>query len=419
MTDLLAAPGTYPVPPGRGRWRITLHTRQFTSAPTTWDRTAVASLVSATGRKLTQLANTPAQLDFTLDGRSAECAMVAELAQDVYLWRWDDTTGADVCVFRGVIDHTQDTVTEDQHTVAVTAHDYLGVLARRFIRPATQQTFTNADQDSLVASLLNYGNGGGNPDLDPGSWIPLQTAPVNPDGSSRGLSGQLLTRNYLGGQPLGVALADLSMLAPPNGFDYDVQPGPVAGLGRDALRVFYPNQGVARTNVVLSYGANVATVQRTVDSTAYSNYVRVLGNNQSSDPAVAQFIAEANNADAVNPQVGMWPLSDNASSVVLPATLTQHAAADLNEYGTLTPTYVLGLTAGWYVWGYPNMGDTVQLIVNSGRLKVNTTVRVVGITYNIGDDGQEDIDLTVGRPLQTLANLLHQTAVDVGDLVRR
>jgi len=396
-----------------------LHQRAFTSAPPTWDRTIVAELVSAQGRKLTQQWNTPAQADFSLDGRSPECQTLAELAQDVYLWRWDDTTGHDVCVFRGVVDHTQDTVTEDQHTVAVTAHDYLGVLGRRFIRPAAQQSFINADQDTLVPALLNYGNGGGNTDLDPGAWIPLQASPVNPDGSPRGPSGQLLTRNYLGGQPIGSALSDLAMLAPPNGFDFDVQPGAVAGLGNDALRVFYPNQGVARTDVTLEYGATVANLQRTVDSTAYSNYVRVLGNNQSTDPTVAQLIAEANNADAVNPVVGLWPLSDNASSVVLPTTLAQHAAGDLDLYGTLTPTYALGLTPGWYTFGYPRMGDTVPLIVRSGRLNVNTSVRVVGITYDIGDDGQEDVTLTVGQPLQTLANLLHQTATDVGDLVRR
>jgi len=417
--DLLAAPGTYPVPQGRGRYRVTLHNRAFTSMPPTWDRTIVAELVSAQGRRLTQVANTAAQFDFSLDGRSPECVTLAELGQDVYVWRWDDTTGADVCVFRGVVDHSQDTVTEDGHTVAVTAHDYLGVLARRFIRPATQQVFVNADQDTLAASILNYGNGGANTDLDPGSWIPLQTSPVNPDGSPRGLSGQLLTRTYQGGQPLGTALSDLSLLAPPNGFDYDVQPGAVAGLGRDALRVFYPNQGVARTDVVLEYGANVANLQRTVDSTAYSNYVRVLGNNNSSDPTVAQVIAEASNADAANPTVGLWPLSDNASSVSVPATLAQHAAGDLNEYGTLTPTYVLGLTPGWYVWGYPRMGDTVQLIVRSGRLNVNTSVRVVGVTFDVGDDGQEDVTLTVGRPLTTLAKLLHDTTTDIGDLVRR
>ena len=43
------------------------------------------------------------------------------------------------------------------------------------------------------------------------------------------------------------------------------------------------------------------------------------------------------------------------------------------------------------------MGDTVQLVVDSGRLHTKEWVRIVGITYDIGDDGQEDVTLEVKR----------------------
>ena len=56
------------------------------------------------------------------------------------------------------------------------------------------------------------------------------------------------------------------------------------------------------------------------------------------------------------------------------------------------------------------MGDVVPLIIQSGRLNVNTTIRVVGITYDIGDDGQEDVTLTLGRPDTTLFDIF--TAAD-------
>ena len=39
------------------------------------------------------------------------------------------------------------------------------------------------------------------------------------------------------------------------------------------------------------------------------------------------------------------------------------------------------------------MGDIVPLVIQTGRLNVNTTIRVLGIAYDIGDDGQEDVDL--------------------------
>jgi hypothetical protein len=61
----------------------------------------------------------------------------------------------------------------------------------------------------------------------------------------------------------------------------------------------------------------------------------------------------------------------------------------------------------------------VPLVVNHGRLAVNTTVRVMGITYNIGDDGNEDVDLVVGRPVTTFADILGATASDVEALGRR
>ena len=66
------------------------------------------------------------------------------------------------------------------------------------------------------------------------------------------------------------------------------------------------------------------------------------------------------------------------------------------------------------------MGDTVPLIIDSGRLQVNSTsVRVLGITYSIGDDGDENVELVVGRPRTTLSFLLSQANRDIAALNRR
>jgi hypothetical protein len=65
------------------------------------------------------------------------------------------------------------------------------------------------------------------------------------------------------------------------------------------------------------------------------------------------------------------------------------------------------------------MGDTVPLELRSGRLDVSTTVRVMGINYAIGDDGQEDVEMVVGRPALTLSALFRQTRRDVDALARR
>ena len=61
----MAAPGTYPVPPGRGLWRLTLHRRAYTTLRPT--ETGIAELTDARSRKLVQTLNSPATFSFTLD----------------------------------------------------------------------------------------------------------------------------------------------------------------------------------------------------------------------------------------------------------------------------------------------------------------------------------------------------------------
>jgi hypothetical protein len=85
----------------------------------------------------------------------------------------------------------------------------------------------------------------------------------------------------------------------------------------------------------------------------------------------------------------------------------------------LIPVYTLTLTPGTYYYGAPFMGDVVPLVVQSGRLNVNTNVRVLGITYQIGDDGQEDVLLTVGQPGRTLVQLIQQSQHDLNALALR
>jgi hypothetical protein len=436
MTDVIerAAPGTYPVPAGRGRWRLTLHKRVFDwHAGHTWDTTIVATLTSARSRTLTQLWNTGAQLTFTIDGHSPSVAAIAELQQDVYAWRWDDQTGADVCMFRGVIDHAQDQITEQSHTVNVVAHDYLVMLGRRFYDFALPTTSTNIDQDEIAASIVN--NGAGIFNGIPGGHLPVGVVIVNPDGSNRAtLSGTRRTRSYLGGYGTLTALDDLAKVQ--GGFDYDLIPEAQApdnmnqvnpsdgtllplGAGYDAIRIFFPAQGVVRSDVVLEYGGNLSTVDRTVDSSTYINYVRLVGNNQSSDPNVAQKISGKNNPDAAGSIVGCWPQAQNAPDITDQGTLDDQAQGTINLQGTLTPSYTLGLRPGTYRWGWPNMGDTVQLIVQSGRLNVNASVRVVGITYQVGNDGDENVSLVVGQPSPALARTFAGYTKDINALARR
>jgi len=410
-----------PIPAGRGRWRLVAYARQFDATLPV----AVAELVRARGRRLTQTWNTPAELTFTLDGHDPSAALLTELATDVVATRWDEWygpgRGADRVMFRGLLDHSEDQITEQSATVTFTAHDYFAMLGRR-VTTAQSFTVTALDQDSIVNMLyLNAVNGTSTSGtaFAPGNFLPLAVAQYNPDGTTRGLSGQVRDRTYPPGTVIGQAIDDLAKVQ--GGFDYDVRSG-APSQSYDALRLFYPQQGVARTDTALVYGANVSTVTRTVSSGDYANYVREIGNKASSDPNAPQLFSEQWNIDAnnvtVNP-VGLFMQVDNASDVSVQATLDQQAQGALAVSGVLTPSYTLGLTPGTYRYGFPNMGDAVPLVINEGRLNVNTSVRVVGVTYDVNDDGDENVTLTVGRPPRTLAKILSAADRDIDALARR
>ena len=426
--EVAAAPGTYPVPIGRGRWRVVLHNRMFAS--TDWRSTIVAELRDAYGRRLDQAWDSAAQFTFTLDGRGTAAALVTELATDVTAWRWDDQTGADVCVFRGIITQAEDQITENSHVVTFTAHDYLAMLARR--GTTTTLTYTQTDQDGIAAAFVTLARSvasSSGQSFAPGVFLPIQAIACAPDGSSRSssaaLGAPLRDRTYPASSTLDQMLDDLAKVD--SGFDYDLVPAPALPTsqlpaGMDAVRIFYPYQGVQRTDLVFAYGVHLSTVTRSTTSSDYANYWRVVGNNGSSDPAAPQLFAERWNSDANNVTVtplGLWQSFDNAADVTDVNTLAQKAQGDLNTSGLLVPTYNIGLRPGVYSWGNPRMGESIRLVIISGRLRVDTYVRVMGISYAIGTDGDEVVSLTVGRPTRTLTELLTQADRDVDALTRR
>jgi hypothetical protein len=422
IVDYQTKAAPYPIPPGRGRWRVTLHRRVFSTQPTTPAATGLGELVDARGRSLQTSWCASAQFQFTLDGHSPSAAAIRELQHDVIAWRWDELSGRDIPMFRGPITQSEDQVTEQSHIVNYTCHDYFAMLARRQLTLPTLVTYTQQDQDTIASNLLNLGlfaQSSTGTSFQPGSLLPLQLVRVNPDGSSRGLSGQLRDRSYTGGSIISDLFDNLAHVD--GGFEYDVLPRSDLN-GIDWLRVFYPSQGVSRSDVVLQYGATVASFTRTVNSSDYGNYWRVIGNNNSSDQNAAQLYANVWNADANNVgafPVGLWMSQDNASDVILQSTLNERAQGNLNAFGILMPSYSLVLRPGSYTWGHPNMGDTVPLLIQSGRLNVNDNARILGITYNIGDDGDEDVGLTVGRAPVTLAKILTDAHKDINALARR
>src|SRR5215471_7614280 len=146
--------------------------------------------------------------------------------------------------------------------------------------------------------------------------------------------------------------------------------------------------------------STVAKVQRQMSSADYSNYWRTIGNSAGSS---TQLSGEAWTADATASapgSVGLYMTGDQVSDVKDTTWLQHQTQGKLNIYGTVQPTYTLTLVpqkwpdiaGGFYNVGPFNIGDTLPLIIQSGRLNVNTSVRIMGINYMVGDDyAGEDI----------------------------
>jgi hypothetical protein len=406
------------VPPDRARWRLTVHRRDFAALAYAGD-TGITELADARSRRLELALNTPAKLTFTVDGRSAAAVYVQELTTEIMAWRWDAALERDRLMFRGVVSQSEDTISEQAHTVNFTAHDYLAVLVRRYLTNPADRSWAQKDQDDIVADLLATAQAGANSAgaaFTPGSHLPLAVALTNPDGTARATkSGRLRDRTYSGQQSIGQAIMDLGACL--DGFDIDAAPAADTD-GIDHLRIFYPSQGISRRDVVLAYGSSVAAATRTASSADYANYWRVIGDSGGTEGA-PQLYAEAWNADANDVgriPVGLWQGAANESDVKVAATLKEKADGDLERSGALVPAYTLTLRPGWPA---PNLGDTVPLEIRSGRLDVSATVRVMGLNYVIGDDGQEDLELEVGRPALTLSALFRQQKRDIDALARR
>lgn len=430
----LAAPGTYPVPAGRGRWRLTLHARSF--APSHWYDTVICELTSARSRRLERTLNSPAKLTFTLNSASADAALVEELASEVVAWRWDDRTGRDVAAFRGIVAQSEDQLTEQSATTNFTCHDYIAMLERRIITTLT--TFSLTDQDAIVSALIataKAASSSGGTSFARSSYLPITPAFCTPTGATRPRGAvPFRDRQYTASTHVSEALANLAAVQ--GGFDYDLLPAPEAGGAEDALRIFFPRQGVERPDVVLAYGSNVSGLTRSVTSADYANYWRVVG--QAPEAAAPEPGGDGEDgeeapepepvfAEAWDPRLGLsaelpfglFMSNDEQADVSDPATLAETAAGNLSRSGQVMPSYSLTLRPGAFSWGSPEMGDEVPLIVHAGRLHVDTALRVVGFNFSINDDSDEDVELVVGRPLPSLYERLTRADSVVAALTRR
>ena len=411
-------------------WR--LEAGPSTSAPR-------VQLTTARGRKFSFRLNEPSTVEFTVDGRSPEALDLVELGTDVHASR-----DGDGVLLTARLGSTQDTLDDAKHEVQCSGADVRALLARRLT--TTARTYAGTDVGVFVADMLTD----------------AQTAPAgSPAGAGLGITvptfpatGVTLNRTSKAYAPILTELTEAQATGVDDGsslFDWDVSPGWI----NPTVRLWTPGRGVDRTSgtgaVILEFNHNpaapqsslVAGITRKLDPATYANVLRVSGGSYSATyPADKAGLAIRNNSGAfisstsdggtvddptddtatvVFPttpvtladgstvwDIGVWALAEDKTDLVTQAQLNAYAAQRIDELSRVAPTYTIKLRAG--AWGGPShfwLGDRIRVMIRSGRLVEDVTLRVRQIDVTPGDNGEEDVEVTVGPnanpdPLQVL-----------------
>jgi hypothetical protein len=355
------------------------------------------ALTEAKARKFTVKLTEPSEARFTLNGRHPQAAELDELATDVHVLWTPPSGGSTRNLYRGRVGATSDMLNADSHQVQVATLDYRAVLARRILWSDSQLTWTATDQADIARGLLaqTQGRPGGALGIDPGTR----------------LTGVTRDRTYEAGDSIGERIAELGEVL--DGFEWAIEPTSASGL---ALEIFYSQRGVNR-GVVLEHGGAVSTVTRNVDPGSYANAIRMTGDSSAATPPTPVELAAA---DITTVAQGRWDKAFGEHSIETQAALNARAEWQLAEAQVVTPSYSLGLRPGaWEGPGHIWVGDTVRLVIYSGRLQVDTSLRVHELGVDIGDDGTEAVSLTVGRPAPDYRRLPHQILRRLTSLERR
>lgn len=319
----------------------------------------------------------PSETSCVLDGRNQVVTRIDEMATDLHLLRAPARGQPKQRLYRGRIGTTTDTIDENKHEVTVPSLDYRAVLKRRALMSGSTQTWTTTDQAVIAFALLTQTQD------KPGGDLGITVG----EGATTGVT---LTRAYNLGDMVGDKIQELSELDGTS-FDWDITSTSPTALQLD---IWYPNRGFDR-GVVVEFGAAIKGLTRTVDPADYANAVRLSGtapDGGGAEPAVQ----ERTVADITTRPEGRWD-AVFGETVTTTAALSDRADWRIANAQVITPAYQLTMQTNW--WGGPShvwLGDPVRMVIYSGRLRVDDTLRVQQIDVTLSDEGDEDVVLTLG-----------------------
>jgi hypothetical protein len=312
-------------------------------------------LTKAHGRTITwRLDGTPTA-QFSIDGRVDEAAGIVALATDLTVF--DD--GAKV--FRGRIGPESDDIGPSSHACQFTATGYRGMLARR------QTGAGGAAYTATVAGVIAMDLIATSQALPGGDWTIAAGVGTT--------TGALRDRTIDPGKPVVESIDEMGRLD--GGYEWEID----ADLH---LNLWHPMRG-ADNAVVLDYGGLISSARRQLDPNDFANSALVTGSSGLTP-------VTATTADIATDPRGRWETSAGYPSILNQSTLDARGPWLADQAAVLRPTWSATMRPGR--WGGPShvwLGDTVVLVVRSGRLNVAARHRVVEVGVQPGDDGDDTV----------------------------
>lgn len=320
-------------------------------------------LTQATGRVVTWRVAGHAFAQFSIDGRCDEAAGIVERRDDLWVYR------NGVKLFRGRIVGAQDDGDATGHRVQFLAVDYRAMLSLAAKIEPPVPTFTGVDQGQIPWQLVEDWQA-----LDGGDW-----------GITEGVGGTSGTTrdesDITPFSPVGEVIDRI--LNRDGGGEWEISPDL-------ELNRWWPQRGTD-TGVVLDYGGRISSFSKSLPE--FGNVAGATGNEQTVPEVVEH-------PDVATDERGRWTVTEAFPSVSVQSTVEAKAQWLVDEASTVEHAWQARFRAqGWegpdHVW----IGDRVQLRVQSGRLAIAGTHRVVELQAVCGDHGTEQISVgLVGVP---------------------
>jgi len=361
----------------------------------------------------------PASVTFELDGRDDDARMLRELQTDLLVYRGPER------FFRGRVGSTDDALDPDRHRVSLSAVDYRGVLATRVEEPGRifgiPSIWFQDDISWHLVQLAQSGQGG-------------------PLGITRGPERPARVERFevVEADTPYVSVLDRFQDYAPDGFEWWID----ADLAFHAV-----TWRGGEKQFPLAWGTTVVDMRRTLDTSLFANWVRVRGGrmplpeeermvpDHTQLPAQGDFMFDAwwvgtsrqdrylvvwfgeawyaqddmpaLVADRWAPDLDQRTEGRIARVVTNSDLLRQeavNAAADALLADSLSPpaAYSCRLVPDYWQGPYDAwLGDRVPIVLRSGRLDVGTgaatTARITQVDISLDDEGNETVELTVGR----------------------